>query len=56
MNGFSVDNCLISLSSIPEVVQFVIQVREMLGRAGFKLRKWVSSGTEVFKAVPSAEL
>ncbi|CAH8630974.1 unnamed protein product [Dicrocoelium dendriticum] len=55
-HNFYVDDLLIALPSVSEAIPFVAQIREMLSKAGFKLWKWVCSHTDVYKAVPPAEI
>ncbi|CAH8639763.1 unnamed protein product, partial [Dicrocoelium dendriticum] len=56
MNGFYVDDCLVSLPCVAEAVRFVVQIQELLGKAGFKLRKWVSNSAVVLETLPATEI
>lgn len=51
-NNFYVDDCLISFSNLSDSTTFVKQIRELLLRGGFKLRKWISNCRELLDHIP----
>ena len=55
-NNFYVDDLLISVSTEDEATEFICQIREVLSRCGFLLRKWLSNVRCVLSEVPSEDL
>ena len=53
--NFYVDDCLKSVSEEDEAVDLAKQLRELLGRGGFKLTKWLSNSRKVIESLPESE-
>ena len=53
--GFYVDNCLTTASNDEEGIQLIKNLREMLGKGGFHLTKWISNSQEVIESVEPDE-
>ena len=51
--SFYVDDLLAGADTVSEAVQLYQQLRELLLKGGFELKKWRSSSPEVLKAIPS---
>ncbi|CAH8494788.1 unnamed protein product [Dicrocoelium dendriticum] len=54
-NGFYVDDCLVSLSSVEEAAQFAHDICELLAKGGFRLRKWISNKTKALDLISPTE-
>ena len=52
--NFYVDDCLKSVATIDEAIRLIDQLRGMLSRGGFNLKKWISNSSEVLHAIPEA--
>lgn len=55
IEGFYVDDLLISLSSAPGAIEAASQLRELVSRGGFRLTKWVSSCRGVLSTIAAEE-
>ena len=53
--NFYVDDCLASLPSITVANRFVEQLRDVLQKGGFRLRKWISNERQVLDLIPDEE-
>ena len=53
--NFYVDDCLISVKSEQRAVEVVHDLRALLLKGGFKLRKWLSTSNVVMQTVPENE-
>ena len=53
--GFYVDDCLTTASNDEEGIQLIKNLREMLGKGGFHLTKWISNSQEVIESVEPDE-
>ena len=51
--SFYVDDCLAGAESTEEAVQLQQQLRSLLLKGGFDLRKWRSSSSEVMQSIPT---
>ena len=51
--SFYVDNCLTVANSISEAIKLQAQLRSLLSKGGFLLRKWNSSEAKVLSCIPS---
>jgi len=54
-DNFYADDCLKSTDSEAKAIQLVEQLRELLARNGFRLRKWVSNSRRVLATIPVGE-
>ena len=54
-DNFYVDDLLVSVSSVEAGIDLASQLIDLLGKGGFRLRKWISNNREVLAAVPSSE-
>ena len=52
-NSFYVDDLLGGADSVAQALELFANLREVLGKGGFQLRKWRSSGSEVLKHIPT---
>ena len=52
---FYADDCLVSLPSVEEAVTAYTQLRDLLSKRGFRLRKWQSNSSEVLDEIPEME-
>ena len=52
-NSFYVDDLLAGAESVEEAIALYKELRELLLKGGFNLRKWRSSSAEVLQAIPS---
>ena len=50
--NFYVDDCLKSVKSAKNAVEFVHQLRSILSKGGFRLTKWLSNSSEVLDCIP----
>ncbi|XP_078490178.1 uncharacterized protein LOC144746832 [Ciona intestinalis] len=50
--NFYVDDCLKSMPTVSQAKRLVNQLRELLKRGGFTLKKWLSNKEEVLDSVP----
>jgi len=55
LRNFYVDDCLRAVDSEEEAIDLVQGLSELLSKAGFKLKKWISNSKEVMKAIPPEE-
>ena len=53
--NFYVDDCLKSVKSAKNAVEFVHQLRSILSKGGFRLTKWLSNSSEVLDCIPRVE-
>ncbi|XP_068738151.1 uncharacterized protein, partial [Montipora capricornis] len=53
--NFYVDDCLKSVSTVPEAHRLVSQLSNLLAQGGFHLTKWISNCREVLKSIPAHE-
>ena len=53
--NFYVDDCLKSLKSAEDAVEFVDQLQDILSKGGFRLAKWSSNRSEVMDSIPQVE-
>ena len=53
--NFYVDDCLKSVDSVDSAISLALQVKEVLGKRGFNLTKFVSSSPEVLKHLPQED-
>ena len=53
--NFYVDDCLTSVSTVPEAHRLVSQLSNLLAQGGFHLTKWISNCREVLKSIPAHE-
>ena len=53
--NFYVDDCLKSVSTVPEAHRLVSQLSNLLAQGGFHLTKWISNCREVLKSIPPSE-
>ncbi|XP_068738988.1 uncharacterized protein [Montipora capricornis] len=53
--NFYVDDCLKSVSTVPEAHRLVSQLSNLLAQGGFHLTKWISNCREVSKSIPAHE-
>ena len=53
--NFYVDDCLKSLKSAEDAVEFVDQLRDILSKGGFRLTKWSCNRSEVLDSIPQVE-
>ena len=53
-SSFYVDDCLAGADSPQETIQLHRQLRNLLHKGGFDLRKWRSSSAEVMESIPTA--
>ncbi len=52
-SSFYVDDCLAGADSTQEAIQLQQQLRSLLLKGGFDLRKWRSSSSEVMQSIPT---
>ena len=53
--NFYVDDCLKSVSTVPEAHRLVCQLSNLLAQGGFHLTKWINNCREVLKSIPPSE-
>ena len=53
--NFYVDDCLKSLKSAEDAVEFVDQLQDILSKGGFRLTKWSCNRSEVLDSIPQVE-
>ena len=53
--NFYVDDCLKSVKSATNAVEFIHQLRSILSKGGFRLTKWLSSSSDVLDCIPQVE-
>jgi len=53
--NFYVDDCLKSVKSAKNAVEFMHQLRSILFKGGFRLTKWLSNSSEVLDCIPRVE-
>ena len=53
LNSFYVDDMLGGADTVEQAIDLYDNLRHMLGRAGFDLRKWRSSSNQVLKHIPA---
>ena len=53
--NFYVDDCLKSVKSAKDAVEFMHQLRSILSKGGFRLTKWLSNSSEVLDCIPLVE-
>ena len=51
-NNFYMDDFIKSVETPEEAIEVLSQLRHLLSRHGFQLRKWISNSDEVCKAIP----
>ena len=56
LSAFYVDNCLQSLSSVPEAKAMVNKLRSTLLEGGFEVRQWASNHASVIKDIDTKSL
>ncbi|KAJ8021094.1 hypothetical protein HOLleu_40865 [Holothuria leucospilota] len=54
-NNFYVDDCLKSVETPAKAIKLSQQLRELLGKGGFRVTKWVSNDRKVLMPIPEAE-
>lgn len=54
-NNFYVDDCLASFNTLEEALQLSREVKELLGRGGFILSKWMSNSTAFLGNFPEED-
>ena len=52
-NSFYVDDLLGGADKVDQALELYSELKEMLGKGGFELRKWRSSSAEVTKHIPA---
>ena len=52
-NSFYVDDVLAGADTVEETVQLYSELKELLQRGGFELKKWRSSSTQVLASIPT---
>ena len=55
LHNFYMDDCLKSVESVDEAVKLQMELRSLLKRGGFNLRKWTSNSKEVLASIPESE-
>ena len=50
-----VDDCLKSVKSSECAIEFVVQLRHLLSKGGFRLTKWLCNREEVLESIPESE-
>ena len=53
--NFYVDDCLKSVKSSGCAIDFVVQLRHLLSKGGFRLTKWLCNREEVLESIPESE-
>ena len=53
--NFYVDDCLKSVKSSGCAIEFVVQLRHLLSKGGFRLTKWLCNREEVLESTPESE-
>ena len=53
--NFYVDDCLKSVESAKNAVEFMHQLTSILSKGGFRLTKWLSNSSEVLNCIPRVE-
>ena len=53
--NFYVDDCLKSVSTVPEAHRLVSQLSNLLAQGGFHLTKWISNCRKVLNSIPAHE-
>lgn len=55
-NNFYVDDCLKSVATEEQAIGQIKELRELLKRGGFELKKWLSNSRNVMKCIPPSDL